>query len=321
VYMMAAENAKDFLAPKERYVSHNVTPELAAENPLSAVQDVTFSGSALQEPIVIQSVGAGDADVRMAAMSFGAATHLVRGRGVHELDQNYGMSVIGSLLGIKAVSVRGYSLTAADIAAMGFGSPYMTAEFGLKNGTEDVSRIVLSIVKTPEGDFLAHVAGRAAVYVIAKPAFADISYPKLILRWFLSPLLLDISEVTVETGTQKVDIAYTRASNSDQTAIANGQAVDIALFQAFYRLITSASSDGEYLPDAAPSGMPELTITYRYKDGAKADDVIRLYPGGMRRMLAEVNGVTEFDIRESFAIRVAAACEALLAGTPIEESW
>jgi hypothetical protein len=321
LYLFAAENAQVFLASKETYISHEVTPELAVSSPLTAVKDVTFTGTALPEPITIQSVGAGSDEVRLAAQSFGAVTHLVRGRGVHELDQTYGITVIGSLLGIKAVSVRGYSLDAQKISALGFDTPYIEAGFDLKNGTDDVTHYLLSVVKADDGTYLARVSGKDAVYVIEKPAFADIQYSKLILRWFLSPLLLDISGLTVDTGTQKLDIAYTRGSNQDQSATANGQAVDISLFQSFYRLVTSASSDGDYLPGAVVSGNPVMTITYHYKDGVKADDVISFYPGSARRLLAQVNGVTEFDIRESFITRVVEACSALMSGKPIEESW
>ena len=76
--------------------------------------------------------------------------------------------------------------------------------------------------------------------------------------------------------------------------------MDVELFYSFYRLVTSAASDGLYLPDAAASGNPLMTITYTYLDPAKAPDVMTLYAGGTRRVNVDVNGVIEFDMRASF---------------------
>ena len=44
VYIFAAEDVTYFLLKKEKYISYQVTPELAVTSPLSAIRNITFSG-------------------------------------------------------------------------------------------------------------------------------------------------------------------------------------------------------------------------------------------------------------------------------------
>lgn len=322
VYLLSSSGAAYFLCGKEAYINHYVTPELADGNVLAAIQDVTFSGGELKEPITIESVSAGDEETKIAALSFGAVTHLIRGRGVHELDQTYGAQMLGSILGIKAREVVGYGLTEEEIAAYGFGEPYMEVDYDLKNSASIVEHNILALVKQSNTSFLAHLSGSSTVYEIDRPAFVDIQYEKLMLRWFLSPLLLDLSGLTITTQTQTLEFTIGRDKENKQYAMLNGEELDINLFQSFYRLVTSASaSDGEYLSGATADGDPLMTITYHYLNSAKEDDVMKLFKGTTRRVYVDVNGVIEVDTKESFYNYMLNACENILHGKAIDENW
>lgn len=316
VYIAAAETVQGFLAKKTAYMDHAVTPALTVTSPLSAIRDVQISGKKLEHPISITAVADADEGVSLAAQSFGAVTHLVMGKNVYELDQTYGIEILGSILDIQALEIVDYNVDLQKHASYGFGDPDMVVDFIMNGG--DAYQLLL--VEDEEG-ILAYIDSKNVIYRISRPAFMDVRYEKLMLRWFLSPLLLHIYGVTVEGGGNTYEIDYERASASDQSAKINDQEVDIGLFQSFYRLLTSASADGEYIADAAPEGTPELTITYHYTDERKQDDVMRFYEGSARRMLVEVNGVCEFDIRESFVKRVLEGAANLTAGNAIEENW
>ena len=316
VYLMESELAQAFMASKRDFVTRAVTPALTVTSPLSAVRDVTISGGELRQDVLIQSVTTGDDTVKREAVSFGAVTHLVRGRGVHELDQSYGIDILGSLLDIRAEDVEGYNLDDATYAARGFDDPYMTVDFNMSDG----AGYTLQLVEDGE-DMLARISDKNILFRIARPAIADVAYEKLILRWFLSPLLMDISGVTVNWPGETHEIAYSRSSNADQSAALDGKPVPIEGFQAFYRLLLSACSDQAEVDSIRPASEPVLSITYHYNDRNKPDDTLRLYPGSTRRLLAEVNGVCEFDMRESFADRVRAGIESLKTGGEIEEDW
>ena len=97
--------------------------------------------------------------------------------------------------------------------------------------------------------------------------------------------------------------------------------MDQESFFSFYRLITGACSDGLYLEDPGNEGEPVMTITYHYNIEGKAPDVMNLYKGSLRRVNVEINGITEFDMKESFAEAVKTACRHTLTGEEIEENW
>ena len=321
VYLFSSEDMTYFLCKKEAYITLQVTPPLAVSSPLSAITDITFSGADLDQPIKVEAVRDSNPKAVLDAKSFGPATHIVRLKGTYELDQTYGIEILGSVLNIQALDVIGYNLSDADLNKIGFDKPNMVVEFGLKNGTDEIVNHRLLLVKLNETKYLITMDGSGLVYVIEKPAFVTVDYTKLILRWFLSPLRLDLSSLTVAFDGQTFVYESGKHADDTQYARVNGREMDVEQFYAFYRLITSAASDGLYLPDTVSSGTPLMTITYAYLDSAKAPDVMTLYAGGTRRVNVDINGVTEFDMRASFVDALKLACQHTVLGEPIEENW
>jgi len=323
VYLMASAMAEPFLGPKTQVISRSVTPALAVSSPLSAVRDITFSGGPLAQPVAIQAVSGGDAQVRLSALSFGAATHIVRGAGVHGLDQTYGAEMFGSLFGIPARDIVGYNLTEADIRALGFDDPWMVVAFDILNGADaPLEHLVLRLVCLQDDAFYATLDGSGAVYLVGRQPFMNIRYDRLPVRWFLTPLLMDLSAVTVEGSGQQVRFGIDNADARNPIITQDGTVLDVQLFRSFFRLLTSAGHDGVYLGVLEP---PEtsalLTITYEYTAPGKEPDVLSLYPGGVRRANVFVNGTGEFAMKDQFAARALEGLERLLAGQSIEENW
>lgn len=321
VYLFSSEDMTYFLCKKEAYITLQVTPPLAVSSPLSAITDITFSGKSLDKPITVEAVRDSNPKATLDAKSFGPATHIVRLKGTYELDQTYGIEILGSVLNLQALDVIGYNLSAADLTKIGFDNPDMVVSFGLKNGTDEIVNYRLLLVKLNETKYLITVDGSNLVYVIEKPTFVDVDYTKLMLRWFLSPLRLDLSSLTVAFDGQTY--VYESGKNADETQYArvNGKEMDVEQFYAFYRLITSAASDGVYLPDTVAAGAPLMTIIYTYRDTAKSPDVMTLYAGSTRRVNVDINGVIEFDMRASFVDALKLACQHTVSGGAIEENW
>ena len=323
VYLLPAEYAQWYLLAKESLISFYVTPELAVSSPLSAVQDVTFTGGPLESPVTIESVSAGEEEIQQLARSFGAATHIVRGAGVYELDQTYALTILTPLCGMTGQSIIAYGLTDEQVDEMGFAQPYMQVEFDYLNGTDTAEHYVLRFLPAAEDGSLFYVnaKGSGVVYIVERPAFMDLEYDKLLLRWFLSPLLMDVSGITVESSVGTYDFAVDSTDARDPVITLDGEAVDVDLFRDFFQLLGSAANDGTYLgvqPD--PSGEPVMTVTYHYTQG-KADDVMALYPGASRRVNVYVNGVCEFAMRDVFVERVEQALPALAAGERFDINW
>lgn len=323
VYLLAEEWASCYLMVKEQLISFYITPKLAVSSALSAIQDVTFSGGPLAEPVTIESVSAGDEEVKELARSFGAATHIVRGAGVYELDQTYGLTMLTPLCGMMGQSIVYYGLSQEQVDAMGFAQPYMQVEFDYKNGTQEPAHYVLRFLAAMEDGsyFYVNAKGSGVIYLVERPAFFDISYEKLLLRWFISPLLMDVEGIAVETGSETYDFAVDNTDAKNPIVSLDGQPVDISLFRSLFQLLGSAASDGGYLGvQDAPEGEPVMVITYRYT-GDKDDDVLALYPGDTRRVNAYVNGVCEFAMRDAFVERVNEALPAIRAGESFDINW
>ncbi len=321
VYLAEAKRFSAFLLPKKSLVEDQITPELALSSPLSALLNVTFSGAQLKQPVTIEAVAAGDPDVVRAALSFGAATHIVRGKGTYELDQTYAVKMLGSLLGITATDIVGYAMTDEEIMAFGFDHPTMQVEFDLRNGRDvPVETFALSVLAKGNAYYMT-CNDNGVIYEVAEPAFVHLEYDKLLVRWFLSPLLMDVSEVQVITSGQRYDFVLTGETNAEKQVTCNGKPLDIERFRTLYRLLGSAAHDGSPLQDRTVKGEPLLQLTYRYRDAGKQPDVMALYKGDTRRLWVQVNGVSEIAMREAYLPRVQQALADLWTDKPIETDW
>jgi len=78
IYILPKATGEQFLRPKTHMISRLVTPPLAVSSPLSAILDVVFTGGGLEYPVAIHAAGS-TAENALDALSFGGATHIVRG--------------------------------------------------------------------------------------------------------------------------------------------------------------------------------------------------------------------------------------------------
>jgi hypothetical protein len=245
----------------------------------------------------------------------------VMGKGVYEFDQTYGIDLFNSLLGIKADSIVGYNYTPQQVADFGFGSPYMQAEFGLKNGT-DAETVNYSLKLIQKGDLWYMTCNdNRIIYEVQRPLFADIQYEKLPARFFLSPMIMDLGKVELTAGGQTYTFSLSGKTNDDRTVTCNGDPFDIERFYTLYGLLTSAANDGTMYQGLEPSGEPLMKLTYYYLDTQKSSDVMALYKGDTLRDYVQINGVTEFEMRETFLARVEDAVSKLWTTGPIETNW
>jgi len=325
VYLLPRVMAEQFLLPKTQILSRFVTPQLAVSSPLTAIRDITFTGGNLQSPVTIQTTTGGSGETALAALSFGAPTHIVRSTGTYQLDQTYGVQILGSLFGIPAVDIVGYNLSGEDIGSYGFNDPYMVIEYDMINGMDaEMRRMKLLIAEGDAPLFYATLEGSGAVYLIEREAFLDIEYGRLMQRWFLTPLIMDLSAVIVETPDNLYRLDIDNSEPRNPVVTHSGQILDVDLFRSFFRLLTSAAHDGDYIgmldPPAAGT-LANISITYEYTDNDKKPDKLVLYPGDVRRDFAFVNGIGEFAIKDLYAQRVIEGCKNLLTGAPVNENW
>lgn len=318
LYTLNQTLSETLLSGQDSFLSLQVTPPLTVSSPLSAIKDASFKGKAFFAPFDIKAVSGADSETKLKALSFGTATHLLTLKGTHALDQEGGIRLMGSLLDIKAIRVMDYDLNEEKLAKYGFDTPDARVDFVLAGSGQAIG---LSLAQAEGSTFYLKEDSKDAVYLVNRPAFLDMKPEQLVLRYIANPMLLDIKGLSIITPENTYDIAYERPTGTEGEARVNGETVPVAHFHAFYRLLTSAASDGSLYTGEAPTGEPALSIIYRYKNENKPEDVLAFYPLEARRMAVSVNGVSELVIRDSFVARVIEAAEDLKNGESIEEVW
>jgi len=322
VYLFKKEAVQHFLAQISGLVDHAVTPGLQLQTPLSAIRDVTFTGGALPAPVTLKAVAGGDEEITEMALSFGAPTHIIKLNGVYELDQTYGADMLGSLLGVTATDILGYLNTPTEMAAFGFDKPYMSVDFDLKNAVNGpVVHYRLDIIQK-DGVYYAARDNNGVIYEIPKPKFLDVDYQKLPVRWFVKPLIIDISAVELDIRGNTLSFAVTGESGGDKRVTCNGKDMDMGRFRQFYQILTSAAGDGSLIDGAVKaSGEPIMTLRYSYPGARKKPDTLRIYAFDALRDYAEVNGVVESSMRASYVTCVQNAVDILDTDKPFETQW
>lgn len=322
VYLMPREYTIRFTMPVENYIQYQITPTRKMPSALSVVRDVTFRGSMLPEPIVIEWVDEHDKQEMRDAASFGVATHLLRSPGLHELDQTAGAEVFQSMLGIVSEGIVDYNCDEETIASYGFDNPYLAVDFTMING-EDVAmeEFHLKVVKREDGSLIMTCNNNGVIYEILEVAFTKIAYEDFVMRWFLTPFITDLDRMIVSTPNSKMEFLFTGDSNKELAISLDGQTLDIESFRSYYRLITSACNDGGSRIKETPKREPLFTVEYDYKDQLKPNDIMKIYESDSRSVPVEVNGEVEFTMKATYLERVLKAEKSLKSGTIIEENW
>ena len=323
VHIISRAVAEQFLRPKTQIISMQVTPPLIFSSPLSAIRDINFEGGGLDRPVTLQATMGADEEGALAALSFGTATHIVHGAAIYQLDQTYGAYIFGSLLGIPAIDIVGFNMNETEVANLGFDSPYMAIDFHMLDREGEAPLLVQLRVVQAEGDlYYATLEGSGVVYLIGRQAFLDIQFDRLPTRWFLTPFIMSLSALTVESPDVYLRFEIDNSDMRNPIITHDGRKLDTELFRSFFRLVTSASHDDIYLgPLIAPEEEPLLTITFEYKNPAKMPDILTLHPGVARRHNVFINRAGEFAMRDSFLERVIQGGIDLVAGNPINEIW
>jgi hypothetical protein len=329
VYLMSLSRAVWFLFPLTRYISFDIVPPTGFQSPLSAIQKLTLSGQAFPQTIVIEEVRSGNPGEMRDAASFGVATHLVRLPVLHEIDQTECIAVFGSLTGLLNKDVLAYNCTDEELAAFGFDNrlnerfdnPWVKAEYDfLRNKDAETEHIVLRVARY-EGGYILVRDDQRVVHRIENEAFVETKYERLVMRWFLTPFVTDLSDMELNLAGQDYVFRFSGETNRELEVSLNGKPLPIELFRKFYTLLISAANDGLLLEQPVPKTERLMSVSFFYKDRQKKPDTMKLYSAGSRRLNVEVNGITEFAMLRRYITVVEHALEALTQGRDFPVEW
>lgn len=324
IYLFDKEQVNGYLQPEKYYINTYITPEIPeqSQSSLGHVLGVEMSGGQLTEKVTLQPVMTEDEQSMLDVISFGSATHLIEINGLkHRVDQKYATTIFDSLTGLKAEDIVDYNLTKDEIDAFGFSSPDMRVVFDfLWVMGADVHEYDISIIEK-SGSYYGSCNQRGIIYKIKQPVFYTAELQKFPVRWFFSPLLFDLKELEIDVNGQKYIFEVSGTTISDLAVALNGESFDLDRFRQLYKLVTSAAHDNEMTDKVQTNDEALMTITYRYRNVEKDDDVIKLYVAGDRRHYVEANGVTEYTMKESFYTRLVEALNVIWTDDDFEIDW
>lgn len=313
-----------FFMPVENYINFIMIPPNESTDVLRALGDVEFGGSRFAKPVRLKAVTkeSGEETLRQAA-SFGAVTHMITEPVMHEANPTELTAVADSLMGLISEGVVAYNCTPEQLSSYGFDEPIMTVEFDYINREgEEPRQIGLKLSQLEDGTGIVTLDGQGIIYKIANVAFTETTYDRLVLRWFLTPLLTDVSVLEMEAGGRQYRFEANSPKPKELNVTLDGQEVDAKLYRQFYNLVVSAAADGPMLEtEMECSGTPVMEIRFRYRDEEKEADIMKLYEGPVRRLYVEVNGVCEYTIREKYADVVLEALQALPKNSNFSQDW
>lgn len=312
-----------FTMPVENYIDYVIVPPPATPSPLAEVQDITISGSLVEQPIVLKAVLPERPELQLLGLSYGALTHLVMEPALHEANPNGLMTLVTQMTGLISEGIVDYNCTEAELAGYGFDRPLLQYDFDYKNG-EDVPTVshTLKVSRLGE-DYIVTYDDEGVVYRILDLDFLHIEYNDLVLRWFVSPFISDVKSLTITLpGEEYIWFLSGKDAKDLQAMDKNGAPVDAERFRKLYGLATSAAADGPVL-QTAPTlfGEPVLTLRYTYRNAEKQDDVLRFFDAGQRRLYVEKNGVCQSTIRGNFAAALKEASRAFQKGESFSTEW
>jgi hypothetical protein len=321
VYLMDHSRVVRFLQPLKRFINLEIVPVRTVSSPLSTIKNLTLSGKAFPQPVVINEIRADDEDEIREALGFGSTTHVIRSPHLHKIDQKEAIDVFGSLSGLLNIEVLDYNCDDEALARYGLDDPMVKAEYVFKRGGNFEPVDIVLRAALYQGSYVLMRDEQRVVHRVEKKPFIATSYEKLVSRWFLTPFITDLRSILISSGGKDYRIEISGEDNQSLEAALNGTKLDIALFRKFYILLVSASSDGLFLNDTAPSGSPVLGVTFHYRDSLKKPDTMIFSPGSLRRLNVSVNGVTEFACLERYAQTLDTALSALARGEDFKSEW
>ena len=119
VLLMKHSRSVRFTMPLTKFIKYVIIPPCNVNSPLSIIKDITFSGTSLPEPIIIEAVDESNPqDMRDAASWSSNSSRAFPG--LHEIDQTEAIKVFNSLMGLISEGVVDYNCTNKQLKSYGF---------------------------------------------------------------------------------------------------------------------------------------------------------------------------------------------------------
>ena len=216
----------------------------------------------------------------------------------------------------------GYALYANQIAAVN-PTEEQLAEYGLDEpysvvsvSIDGVEQFTLRASERNSNNYVYMTKdGSPFVYLVSASRLSWLTVQvEQLTQSVYEPVELDeLSSLTVESTDQSYTFLVTQGE--EQTVTGNGEEVDSELFAELYRTITAIPPDE--LSSGEPSLEKVLTMTVRYLDEGRQEDVFELYPTGDGNVYISLNGEIRYTVSQDVVYQILDNCQNVLDGKEV----
>jgi len=241
-----------------------------------------------------------------------------------EIEQERSNAVIYGFFGLTALAAVRTELDEVDYELAGFSDPYCYVE--IETGGELYTLTIGDICYDGVNRYCtSNVTGDDIAYIFSPDSLPWLKAdPKnLMAEVFLTPYVYSLKELIIEAGGPEINkrIEFEITGDPENHSFsANGQKItDESRFTSMYMFIISARGDVIFTEDCDSELLAR--VTFKYRDGARTDDVVEYYASGDRKSVIRVNGENVFKCRDVYTTRLIANTEAFLSGGEIFYDW
>ena len=231
---------------------------------------------------------------------------------VQTITEASASQVTDGLYSLYANQIAAVNPTEEQLAEYGLDEPYSVVSVSI----DGVEQFTLRASERNSNNYVYMTKdGSPFVYLVSASRLSWLTVQvEQLTQSVYEPVELDeLSSLTVESTDQSYTFLVTQGE--EQTVTGNGEEVDSELFAELYRTITAIPPDE--LSSGEPSLEKVLTMTVRYLDEGRQEDVFELYPTGDGNVYISLNGEIRYTVSQDVVYQILDNCQNVLDGKEV----
>lgn len=231
---------------------------------------------------------------------------------VQTITEASASQVTDGLYSLYANQIAAVNPTEEQLAEYGLDEPYSVVSVSI----DGVEQFTLRASERNSNNYVYMTKdGSPFVYLVSASRLSWLTVQvEQLTQSVYEPVELDeLSSLTVESADQSYTFLVTQGE--EQTVTGNGEEVDSELFAELYRTITAIPPNE--LSSGEPSLEKVLTMTVRYLDEGRQEDVFELYPTGDGNVYISLNGEIRYTVSQDVVYQILDNCQNVLDGKEV----
>lgn len=231
---------------------------------------------------------------------------------VQTITEASASQVTDGLYSLYANQIAAVNPTEEQLAEYGLDEPYSVVSVSI----DGVEQFTLRASERNSNNYVYMTKdGSPFVYLVSASRLSWLTVQvEQLTQSVYEPVELDeLSSLTVESADASYSFLVTQGE--EQTVTGNGEEVDSELFAELYRTITAIPPDE--LSSGEPSLEKVLTMTVRYLDEGRQEDVFELYPTGDGNVYISLNGEIRYTVSQDVVYQILDNCQNVLDGKEV----